>query len=79
MPEQKGWKQRVEPRIADQVDYILTKFHGAGKDIGLVTAQGGVGFMYAEGHLLVRAEYIQRVKDILQIHEPAAMTAHPAT
>jgi Subtilase family len=68
MPQQGNWKQDLQPRIADQVDYILASFdkRKAGPEIGIVTSDGGVGFMYAEGQLLVRKDHIERVKDILQ-------------
>ncbi len=76
MPDQENWKQRVEPRIADQVDYILTKFHDAGADIGLVTSDRGVGFMYAEGQLLVRDGYLERVQRLLARHFDLGSVEH---
>src|SRR5215472_13974254 len=54
VPEQ--WKDGLEPIVADQVDYISEQFDRAGHEIGLVPADGGVGFLYAEGQILVRSD-----------------------
>jgi subtilisin family serine protease len=68
MPQQVDWKQGLQPKIADQVDHILATFskRKEGPEIGIVTSDGGVGFMYAEDQLLVRKDHIESVKDILR-------------
>src|SRR5215469_5657496 len=68
MPEPDSWKRRLQPKVADQVDYIVTQFHRAGIEVGLVTANGGIGFMYAEDQVLVRSEYLQQVLPVLERH-----------
>jgi hypothetical protein len=65
VPEQDVWKQGLEPKVADQVDYIVTEFDNDGREVGLVTANGGVGFMYAEGQILVRYESLRDVREVL--------------
>src|ERR1017187_9082205 len=68
--EPDSWRHELEPRIADQVDHIVSAFHDEGIEIGVVTANRGVGYMYAEGQLLVRDDYLGRVLEILQRDEP---------
>ena len=81
MPEP-NWEQILKPKIRDQVQWIWNEFKkdgaaasvgepgGGGVDIGVKTSGDGVGFMYAEGQLLVRENYLGRVQDILKQPKP---------
>jgi subtilisin family serine protease len=60
-----GWDQDMEPVAAEQVDYIVSAFAGRGISIGVVPAGRGVGYMYAEGQLVVREEHLARVQQML--------------
>jgi subtilisin family serine protease len=61
-----GWDQGLDPVVADQVDYIVSAFGERGIAIGAVAAaNGGVSYMYAEGHLVVREEHLGRVRELL--------------
>jgi subtilisin family serine protease len=65
----------LPPTIRDQVDYIIDEFKDSetakgeygpqGLDIGVETSENGVAFMYAEGEILVRENYVERVQEIL--------------
>jgi hypothetical protein len=68
MTRSDDWKDHVSPRVADEVDQIMCAFAeapGGGKTIKIIPAGGGIGFMYAEGEILVRDEYLERVLEIL--------------
>lgn len=60
-----GWDEGLDPVVADQVDYIVSAFGERGTAIGVVTADRGVSYMYAEGHLVVREEHLGRVQQML--------------
>jgi subtilisin family serine protease len=60
-----GWDQDLAPVVAEQVDYIVSAFGEEGTTVGVVPADGGVGYMYAEGHLVVREEHLDRVQRML--------------
>ena len=60
-----GWDQDLDPVVAEQVDYIVSAFGQRGTAIGVVTANRGVSYMYAEGHLVVREEHLGRVRQML--------------
>ena len=70
------WRNGLQPRVADEVDHIKEAFRnpprrkGAdrpqGKEIVAVPApDGGIDYMFAEGEILVREEYLDRVLEIL--------------
>lgn len=69
MTEQNGGDTGLAPEVAAQVEYIRRQFEnrdrGGGPAIEVVPEDGGVGFMYAAGQLLVRDEYLDRVRAIL--------------
>ena len=65
MAGENGWGQDLDPVVAEQVDYIVSAFGQRGTSIGVVTAGGGVSYMYAEGHLVVREEHLGRVQQLL--------------
>jgi subtilase family protein len=68
--ESASWRDELEPSIADDVGFIVDAFadpdNGA-IDIGVVTApDGGLGYMFARGQLLVRDQHLTRVLEILE-------------
>jgi subtilisin family serine protease len=58
-------EQELAPKIAGQVDVIRGAFRDQGIEIGILTADQGVSYMYANGQLLVREEYLEHVRDFL--------------
>jgi subtilisin family serine protease len=68
--EENGENSELLPYVRAQVDYIIgefdRKFDSQGPAIKVVPHDGGVGFMYAEGQLLVRDEYLDRVLALLE-------------
>ncbi len=64
-----GWRDGLEPKIADEIEHVVQAFHdapGGGKEITVVpTGGGGIGHMHAEGEILVRAEHLDRVLEVL--------------
>jgi hypothetical protein len=69
MTESDDWRDSVIPKVADETEHIIRSFGDApdgGKEIKVVTANGGVGHMYAEGEILVREEHLDRVLEILE-------------
>jgi subtilisin family serine protease len=76
-----NWESILKSKIRDQVSYIWNEFKkkgtaakvgevnggngSGGIDIGVATAGTGVAFMYAEGQILVRDKYLEKVQEIL--------------
>ena len=75
MAGENGRGQDLDPVVAEQVDYIVSAFGQRGTSIGVVTAGGGVSYMYAEGHLVVREEHLGRVQQLLPQPCPAERVA----
>jgi subtilase family protein len=66
MTGENGLEQGMAPVVAEQVDYIVSAFAKQGTAIGAVAAaNGGVSYMYAEGHLVVREEHLAGVQQML--------------
>jgi hypothetical protein len=68
MTESGDWREFVVPKVADETDLIIRSFAEGpdGREIEVVTANGGIDFMYAEGEILVREEHLARVLEILE-------------
>ena len=66
MPAQNNWDARLQRRVADQVDRIVSAFWADEVDIAVVPAKDGkVDYMYAEGQLLVQDKYATEVWEFL--------------
>jgi len=66
VPGENGWDQELNPVVAEQVDFIIAAFGELGTAVGAVAAgNGGISYMYAEGHLVVREEHCGRVQEML--------------
>jgi len=69
MARRGNWKKRMQGKIVDEAAFIKKAFRDAPppyrKIIKVVSADDGIGFMYAEGEILVREEYVDRVLAIL--------------
>ena len=80
-----NWEEILAPTIRNQVSHIVNEFRkdgaaaevgevsdngSGGIDIGVVTSGDGVAFMYAEGQILVRENYLERVQEILEEPKP---------
>ncbi len=64
-----SWKEDLEPRVADEVGHVISAFRdspGGGTRIGLQAADRGIGYLHAEGQILVRDQHLGRVLEILQ-------------
>ena len=78
MTAQGSLRENLTPKIADQVEYIVCAFQREEIEIGVEKVDGGVDYMYAEGQLLVRDEYLDRVLDIIRpLEEPDPERAEP--
>ncbi len=66
MTERDNWRKVLRPKIAEQVERITTAFDEDGIEIGVATIKDGVDFMYRDGQLLVRDQYLMRVREILE-------------
>jgi hypothetical protein len=70
MTEPGSWRNDLEPRVADRVEYIVNAFaspDNGGIEIGVVVdADRRVDYMYAEHQLLVREQYLGQVLEILE-------------
>jgi hypothetical protein len=62
-------RDELEQSVFDHVDYIVSAFDREGIPIGVETADGGLGYMYREGQLLVREQYLGRVLQLLDLPE----------
>ena len=61
------WSREMEPRIIDEVRYILDAFSGErGIDIEVVPQSRGLGYLYAKGQLLVLERYFEGVVESLR-------------
>lgn len=64
-----GWRNDLEAWIADEIQIIVDAFAAygddGGVDIGFVREGRGIGYMFAEGQLLVREQYLDQVLGIL--------------
>ena len=82
MTEADNWQDHVEPKIADETEFIIRAFCDPDPDhkgdgdapcrgpvIKVATDHGGIDYMYAEGEILIRDEYLDRVLEILE-HRP---------
>ena len=70
MTESVDWHDEVLPKIADETDLIIGSFADADppgrREIKVVTRDGGIDFMYAEGEILVREDHLEQVLQILE-------------
>jgi len=80
MSEAKPWYAGLEPRIRDHVDHIVQRFNNdpARPDISGVAAGRGVDFMHAERQLVVREQYLDQVRRILELVPVPERTFDPA-
>jgi hypothetical protein len=64
-----GWRNDLEAWIADEIQIIVDAFAAygddGGVDIGFVREGRGIGYMFAEGQLLIREQYLDQVLGIL--------------
>ena len=63
------WRENLIPKVLDETNYIVKSFaarSGGEREIKVVTVDGGIDFMYAEGQILVREEHLAEVLRILE-------------
>ena len=77
MTERDNWRDGLQPRVADEVDLIKAAFRSPprikGADqprereiVTVAAPDGGIDYMFAEGEILIREEYLDRVLEILE-------------
>jgi subtilase family protein len=70
MPEQTdNWQEGLKPRLVDEIEYIIDAFRCASDGrIRIKPARGDhrIDYLYAEGQILVRDEYLGQVLGILE-------------
>lgn len=69
MTEADDWRDELRPSTVNHVEHIIGAFRdspASGKEIKVVTANGLIGHMHAEGEILVREEYLGRVLEVLE-------------
>ncbi len=67
MTESASWRDELERSVGDDVSIIVEAFARQGIDIAVVTAgDGGLGYMFARGQVLVRDQHLTRVLEILE-------------
>jgi hypothetical protein len=71
MPESPSWREELEPFVCDEVRVIVDEFaseRGGRVDIGVEVdhEDSRVDYMFAQGQLLVRDEYLPRVLELLE-------------
>jgi len=73
MPEEaENWRDGLRPRVVDEIDAIIRAFRGSSgrrPEIKAARSDAGVDHLYAEGQILVRADHLGQVLEILG--EPA--------
>src|SRR5215469_5234999 len=69
MTESDDLRNFMSTRVLDEVEFIRAAFRDAPepKVINVVRDDRGIGYMYAEGEILVREEHIDRVINLLQL------------
>lgn len=77
MTEQEDAIAGLKPRIADEVSYIIRAFREKNIRIGLAGEGAGVGYLYAEGQLLVRERDLERVSAVLRDMAGVQLSADP--
>ncbi len=76
MTKRDSWRNGLQPRVADEVEHIKAAFRnpprrkGADRPqkreiVAIAAPDGGLDYMFAEGEILVREEYLDRVLEIL--------------
>lgn len=65
MSEPANWRQDLAPKIVGQVEHITGAFSDNGLEVGVAAAQGELGYLYAEGQLLVREDHLASIREIL--------------
>jgi hypothetical protein len=71
MTESVDWRENVVRKVADETDLIISAFANAQPPdrrtiIPVTRGDGGIDFMYSEGEILVREEYLGQVLQILE-------------
>lgn len=67
MTESASWRDELDRSVGDDVSIIVEAFARQGIDIAVVTAgDGGLGYMFARGQVLVRDQHLTRVLEILE-------------
>src|SRR5258708_5834171 len=66
--ETENWRDGLGPKVVDEIDCIIKAFRGSSDrrpEVKPARSDGGVDHLYAEGQILVRADHMDRVLEIL--------------
>ena len=70
MPEDtRNWRDGLRPQVVDEIDGIIRAFRGSSDrrpEVKAARNDHGVDHLYAEGQILVRADYLERVLELLE-------------
>jgi hypothetical protein len=72
MPEPGRWEEELDPRVLAEVKIVVKAFReasGGAIQIGVAPADRGIGYLYAEGQLLVRDDYYESVLRLLERYD----------
>ncbi len=82
MPEDtENWRDGLRPQVVDEIDGIIRAFRGSSgrrPDVRAARNDHGVDHLYAEGQILIRADYLERVLDILEQPAERELLADPS-
>lgn len=65
MSEPADWRQGLPPKVVDQLEHIVGAFSASQMEVGVSAEHGELGYLYAEGQLLVREQQVAAVREIL--------------
>jgi hypothetical protein len=66
--ETENWRDGLSQRVVDEIDHIVKAFRGSSDrrpEVKAARNDDGLDHLYVEGQILVRAEYLDRVLEIL--------------
>ncbi|HTZ93551.1 MAG TPA: S8/S53 family peptidase [Streptosporangiaceae bacterium] len=66
--ETENWRDGLSQKVVDEIDYVVRAFRGSADrrpEVKAARNDVGVDHLYVEGQILVRAEYLERVLEIL--------------
>jgi subtilisin family serine protease len=66
--ETENWRDGLTQKVVDEIDHVVKAFRGSSDrrpEVKAARNDNGVDHLYVEGQILVRAEYLDRVLEIL--------------
>ena len=66
--ETENWREGLSQKVVDEIDHVVKAFRGSSDgrpEVKAARNDDGVDHLYVEGQILVRAEYLDRVLEVL--------------